>query len=88
VRVGIVYSGSHQILLKCDVDETATVSDVIDRSGILKMCPEIDLGLQRVGVFGKFVKLDSELKEGDRVEIYRKITRVMDDDDDDDDDDD
>lgn len=88
MRVGIVYAGSQQVMLRCDVDETATVSDVIESSGILKMCPDIDLGTQRVGVFGKFVKLDDELKEGDRIEIYRKITRVMDDDDDDDDDED
>lgn len=85
MKVGVVYAGSRQVMLHCMLDEPALVSDAIERSGILKICPDIDLETQRVGVFGKLVKLDSELNDGDRVEIYRKITRVMDDDDDDDD---
>ncbi|WP_075185658.1 RnfH family protein [Teredinibacter haidensis] len=84
MRVGLVYAGEKQIQLNCYVEDAARVSDVIEQSGILKMCPDIDLNTQKIGVFGKFVKQDSELKEGDRIEIYRKITRVMDDDDDDD----
>lgn len=87
MRVGLVYAGAQQIFLNCNVDDSSTVSDVIENSGILKMCPDIDLSAQKVGVFGKFVKLDSEIKDGDRIEIYRKITRVLDDEDDDDDDD-
>ncbi|CAG0963169.1 partial hypothetical protein, partial [Anaerolineae bacterium] len=63
-------------------------------SGILKRFPEIDLGQQKVGIFGKLVKLDLPVKEGDRIEIYRPIIadpktvrrRRMDDDEDDDDD--
>lgn len=84
MKVGVVYAGSQQVMLHCKVDEPASVADAIEHSGILKICPDIDLNTQRIGVFGKFVKLDSEVKEGDRVEIYRKITRIMDDDEDDD----
>jgi putative ubiquitin-RnfH superfamily antitoxin RatB of RatAB toxin-antitoxin module len=40
----------------------------------LHQYPEIDLVEQKVGVFGKISKLETPLKEGDRVEIYRKIT--------------
>lgn len=87
MRVGVVYAGSQQVMLRCNVSESATVADAIQSSGILMMCPDINLDANRIGVYGKFVTLDSELNEGDRVEIYRKITRVMDDDDDDDDDD-
>lgn len=29
---------------------------------------------QKVGIFGKLVKLDSPLKDGDRIEIYCPIT--------------
>ena len=36
--------------------------------------PEIDLSQQKVGIFGKLAKLDAEVKDGDRVEIYRQIT--------------
>ncbi len=86
MKVSVVYAMESPILLNCKVDEGCTVEEAIGRSGILRCCPEIDLKKQKVGVFGKFVKLDSPLKEGDRVEIYQKITRVLDDDDDDDDD--
>ena len=87
MKVGVVYAVAPQpLLLTCQVEEGSTVEQAIEQSGLLRYCPEIDLKQQKVGVFGKFVKLDSPLKDGDRVEIYQRITRVLDDDDDDDDD--
>ena len=53
--------------------DASTVADGIERSGILKQFPDIDLKRQKVGVFGRLVKLDSALKPGDRIEIYRAI---------------
>jgi putative ubiquitin-RnfH superfamily antitoxin RatB of RatAB toxin-antitoxin module len=85
MKVSVVYAGSRQVLLPCAVDDGATVKQVLEKSGILKCCPDIDLKTQKVGIFGKFVKLDSAVSEGDRIEIYRKITRVLDEEDDDDD---
>ena len=38
------------------------------------MFPHIDLATQKVGIFGKIAKLDTALRLGDRVEIYRPIT--------------
>jgi len=78
-----------------DVPEDSSVEQAILRSGILKRFPEIDLATQKVGIFGKLVKLDAPVKEGDRIEIYRPIIadpktvrrrRIGDDDDEDDDD--
>ena len=86
VKVAVIYAGPWHVLLNCQLEEGSTVQDAIDRSGVLNLYPEIDLKTQKVGVYGKFVKLDSPLSEGDRVEIYRRITRVLDDDEDDDDD--
>ncbi len=86
MKVTVVYAGTRQILLPCAVEDGATVKQALEKSGILKCCPDIDLKTQKVGVFGKFVKLDSALNDGDRIEIYRKITRVLDDEDDDEDD--
>ncbi|MBK8387005.1 MAG: RnfH family protein [Candidatus Accumulibacter sp.] len=54
--------------------DESTVRQVIDRSGIPKSFPTIDLHTQKVGVFGRLVKLDMVLRPGDRVEIYRAIT--------------
>ena len=87
MKVAVVYAAATQPLqLSCQVEDGSTVEQAIAQSGLLRYCPEIDLKKQKVGVFGKFVKLDSLVKEGDRVEIYQRITRVLDEDDDDDDD--
>lgn len=88
MKVSVVYAAAQRpLLLSCQVEDGASVEQAIEKSGLLRCCPDIDLKKQKVGVFGKFVKLDSPLKDGDRVEIYQRITRVLDDDDDDDDDD-
>jgi putative ubiquitin-RnfH superfamily antitoxin RatB of RatAB toxin-antitoxin module len=50
-----------------------TVADAIERSGILDRLPEIDLKVNKVGVFGKLAKLDQVLHDGDRVEIYAPL---------------
>ena len=93
MKIGVAYSEPEkQVWLNVDIDEGATVEDAISKSGVLDIFPHIDLENQKVGVYGKFCKLDAKLKEGDRVEIYRAITadpktvkrRDMDDDEDDD----
>lgn len=88
MKVSVAYANEQQqSWLKLNLDEGATVEEAISNSGILQRFPDIDLASQKVGVFGKLVKLSAPLEDGDRVEIYRAITRVMDVDDDDDDDD-
>ena len=75
MQIGVAYSEpTQQIWLNIEVPDDATVRQAIDKSGILRMFPHIDLEAQKVGVFGKLVKLDAALRAGDRVEIYRAIT--------------
>jgi len=74
MQVGVAYSEpGQQIWLNIEVPDESTVREAIDRSGILKQFPHIDLTAQKVGVFGRLVKLDAALRPGDRVEIYRGI---------------
>lgn len=75
MQIGVAYSEpSNQIWLTIEVPDETTVQTAIERSGVLRMFPGIDLALQKVGVFGRLVKLDAVLRAGDRVEIYRPIT--------------
>ena len=75
MNVGAAYdNGKKQLWLKLEVPDGSTVQEVIELSGLLKTFPEIDLENQKVGIFGKLSKLDAEVKEGDRVEVYRPIT--------------
>ena len=67
------------------VSDQACVLEAIQQSGILDRFPDIDLNKQRVGIFGKLVKLDTPVHDGDRVEIYRQIIKELGDDDEDDD---
>jgi putative ubiquitin-RnfH superfamily antitoxin RatB of RatAB toxin-antitoxin module len=62
-----------QKILQVEVEESSTLETAIDRSGILDLFPEIDLGKQKVGVFGKIKKLNEKVKAGDRIEIYRPL---------------
>lgn len=75
MQIGVAYSeAANQIWLTTEVPDDSTVQAAIEKSGILRMFPTIDLESQKVGVFGKLVKLDAPLRPGDRVEIYRPIT--------------
>lgn len=74
MQIGVAYSEpGQQVWVNIEVPEASTVADGIERSGILRQFPDIDLKRQKVGVFGRLVKLDTALQAGDRIEIYRAI---------------
>ncbi|MDH5360004.1 MAG: RnfH family protein [Gammaproteobacteria bacterium] len=63
-----------QVLLSLEVDEGTTLEQAVVLSGILQQFPDIELGkTNKVGIFGKLGKLDTVLREKDRVEIYRPL---------------
>ncbi|MBS4097446.1 MAG: RnfH family protein [Sulfuricella sp.] len=75
MKVGVFYaSTTRHANLSADLPDGATVKDAIEKSGILKQFPEIDVATAKAGIFSKLVKLDSAVADGDRVEIYRPIT--------------
>ena len=74
IPVTVVYAlADKQVVLTLDVETDATMAAVITQSGILEQFPEIELGKNKVGVFGKLGKLTDTLHAGDRVEIYRPL---------------
>ena len=51
----------------------ATVAEAIERSGIAARLPAADIANAPVGIFGKRVRRDTMLDDGDRVELYRRL---------------
>ena len=75
MKIGIAYAlPQRQVWFDVNLADGATVKEAIERSGILKQFPDINLEQQKIGIFGKLTKLDAVLADGDRVEIYRPIT--------------
>lgn len=74
IRVEVAYARPDvQALIPLEVSQGTTVQQAIEQSGVLEQFPEIDLDENKVGVFGKITRLDTELRERDRVEIYRPL---------------
>lgn len=74
LNVEVAYAKpGEQVLEQIVVPADATVESVIRQSGLLERFPEIDLAVNKVGIFGKAAALKAGLHEGDRIEIYRPL---------------
>jgi putative ubiquitin-RnfH superfamily antitoxin RatB of RatAB toxin-antitoxin module len=62
-----------QTLLNVQVASGASVEHAIRQSGILSVFDEIDLTLNKVGIWNRVVKLNDSLTDLDRIEIYRPL---------------
>ena len=74
IKVEVCYAlPDRQELVSLMLALGATVEQAIYASGMLARYPEINLEINKVGVFARLVKLETPLREGDRVEIYRPL---------------
>jgi len=75
IHVEIVYAlRDAQKVIPLELEEGVTVQAAVERSGLLREFPEIDLaGRNKVGIWNKLAKLDTLLRDKDRVEIYRPL---------------
>ncbi|MBK1723579.1 RnfH family protein [Thiocystis violacea] len=74
IQIAVAYVGSEgQVLRSLEARTGTHVQEAIEQSGVLQQFPEIDLAVNKVGLFGKLVKLDQALQDGDRIEIYRPL---------------
>lgn len=72
--VEVAYAkADEQMIMAVEVEQGVTVEEAIKKSGIIEHFPEIDINTAKVGIFAKATKLDTELREHDRVEIYRPL---------------
>ncbi len=74
IEVEVAYAlPERQTLLRIEVPQGTTAEQAVQRSGLLARHPELDLGGSKLGIFAKVVPPQRELREGDRVEIYRPL---------------
>lgn len=74
MRVEVVHARpDRQWLIPLDVPDGCTVAEAIERSDIQTLVPDIEIAERRVGIFYKPCALDTVLRAGDRVEIYRPL---------------
>jgi len=62
-----------QKILTVELAVGATVADAIELSGIVGMFKGFELDQAKVGIFGQLATMQTELNDGDRVEIYRPL---------------
>lgn len=74
IRVQVCYARPDmQILRELLVPEGASLQTAIEQSEVLSEAPEVVLSACRVGIHGKLKMLETALRDGDRVEIYRPL---------------
>ena len=74
INVELIYAlPSEQNIIYLTVQLGFTIHQAIEQSGILDNYPEINLEINKIGIFSKVSKLTDKLREGDRIEIYRQL---------------
>lgn len=74
IHIEVVYGTPiSQKILSLSVNAGTNIESAIDESGIKNLYPEIDLSVNKVGIWNRIAKLTDELKDFDRIEIYRPL---------------
>jgi len=74
ILVEVAYAlPEEQVIISIKVPTKFNVKQAIEKSGIQKKFPCIDLSKNKVGIFGKQTTLDYFLSDRDRIEIYRSL---------------
>ena len=74
ITVEIAYALPHeQLVVPIKVEVGTTAEQAVYASGIIKKFPEINMNINKIGIFGKATRLDTILRHLDRVEIYRPL---------------
>ncbi len=74
VRVQVCHAlPAETFVVDLELPAGSTLLQAVQASGVLQRYPQVDLGTQRLGIFGKLRPADTVLRDGDRVEIYRPL---------------
>lgn len=75
LQVQVCYAKPNiQLLRDLSVPPGTTLQAAIVQSGMLHEMPEINLLTYRTGIYAKLKPLETILRDGDRIEIYRPLT--------------
>ena len=75
LEIEIVYGlVDRQVLKGMTVAEGTTVREAALQSGLEVEFLELDLQQAPLGIFGKVVKDETVLRDGDRIEVYRPLS--------------
>lgn len=73
IKIQVVYALPEKpTIIECKLPDSSDVLQAITASNILSDC-HISLESHKVGIYGKLVELSQELRDGDRIEIYRPL---------------
>ncbi|MBU0500649.1 MAG: RnfH family protein [Gammaproteobacteria bacterium] len=74
IDVEVAYAkADEQRVLRVHGEQGITLQEAVQKSGILGILSEIDWAAVDVGIYGKIMKKDAVLADGDRIEIYRPL---------------
>ena len=74
IKIEVVYAlPSRQEVVQLTLPAGSTLQQALEASGLLAKYPEIDLAKGKFGIYSKIAKLDTVLRDRDRVEIYRPL---------------
>ena len=74
IHVEVVYATpERQEVIGISLPAGSTAGQAIEASCLLAKHPEIDLTKNKLGIYAKLAKIDTALRDRDRVEIYRPL---------------
>ena len=74
IRVAVVYAlPEEQTIVELELRQGATVADALTASRLQEILPGNSFAGFRIGIWGASVSPHTELRDRDRVEIYREL---------------
>jgi len=74
IQIEVAYAKpERQELINLTLPAGSTLQQALEASGLIQKHGEIDIAKGRFGVYGKLAKLDTVLRDRDRVEVYRPL---------------
>ncbi|MDP1526326.1 MAG: RnfH family protein [Rhodocyclaceae bacterium] len=74
IQIEVIYAlPENQETVLLHLPPGSSLQQAIEASGLIGKYPEIDLAKGKFGIYSKLTKLDTLVRDRDRVEIYRPL---------------